>query len=218
MYRQVKRWSAGDLRTYNPFVISDSVPWKVELRRVADRLEKRKGQKRWTEQTSFIVERDVMVAAYAIRRLIEARKLSDDVTSTEVEVTRHDLSVGPPDLISFDRVWKHYDLNAGTAWALSLADFCNQIIHSFVWALGGYETGGLSGVFFSSDRARRNYLYFADADLILSLLRRMAYDDVVGSQMVREANGDWRVIALVGADARTARYEWLMTRGSRRAE
>jgi hypothetical protein len=82
-------------------VISDSVPWRGELRRIADRLEKRKSQRRWTEHASFAVERDVMVAAYAIRRLIEARKLSDDLTSTEVEVIRHNLSAaapGPSDL------------------------------------------------------------------------------------------------------------------------
>jgi hypothetical protein len=113
-------------------------------------------------------------------------------------------------------VWKHYNLTVSTECALTLADFCNQIIHSFAWAFAGPETGGFTGLFFSSDRARRRYLYFADSELIVSLLRRVAYDDVVEQHMVRDSNGDWQIVSLVGADVRSARYEWLMTRGSRR--
>lgn len=44
-------------------MIGDSVPWKDELFRVADRLEKKSRQKQRTERTSFLVERDTMTAA-----------------------------------------------------------------------------------------------------------------------------------------------------------
>ena len=94
-------------------MISDSVPWKIELLRIADRLEKRQTQKRWSEQSFFLAERDVMLAAYIIRKLIEAKKLSDDVTGREVVVIQHPLSGRVPDLMSYERVWKNYDLQAG---------------------------------------------------------------------------------------------------------
>jgi glycerol kinase len=58
-------------------MIGDSVPWKDELLKIADRLENRKTQRRWTERTGFLAERDIMVSAYAIRKLLEARKVSD---------------------------------------------------------------------------------------------------------------------------------------------
>jgi hypothetical protein len=115
--------------TYTPIVIGDSVPWKIELLRIAVRLERRKTQKRWTEQTTFLVERDIMVAAFAIRRLIEAHKLSDDVTGREVVVVQHPLSGRVPDYMSYERIWQHYDLGAGTEYVLTLGEFCNQIIH-----------------------------------------------------------------------------------------
>jgi hypothetical protein len=70
-------------------VIGDSVPWKIELLRIAARLERRKTQKRWTQQTTFLVERDIMIAAFAIRKLTEAHKLSDDVARREVVVIQH---------------------------------------------------------------------------------------------------------------------------------
>ena len=78
-------------------MIDDSVPWKNELLRIAGRLERRRSQKRWTGKTSFLIERDIMVAAFAIRKLIEAHKLSDDVTSHQVAVMRHSLSGRIPD-------------------------------------------------------------------------------------------------------------------------
>ena len=56
-------------------MISDSFPWREELLRVAGRLEKRKAQRRWTERTMFLVERDIMISAYAIRKLKEANKI-----------------------------------------------------------------------------------------------------------------------------------------------
>jgi hypothetical protein len=93
----------------------------------------------------------------------------------------------------------------------SQGEFCNQIIHSFNWTVVCREDGGLGGVFFSSDRARRKVLYFADIDLIVVLLRGVGYDDVVSMSMTREQNGDWKVTSLLGADTRTARHEWLMT-------
>ena len=37
-------------------VITDSVPWKDGLIRVADRLGARAHQQRWTERTSYLVE------------------------------------------------------------------------------------------------------------------------------------------------------------------
>jgi hypothetical protein len=55
-------------------VISDSIPWREQLLTVADTLKRRKVQRRWTERTSFLVERDIMVSAYAVRKLNEAHQ------------------------------------------------------------------------------------------------------------------------------------------------
>jgi hypothetical protein len=185
-------------------VIGDSVPWKIELLRIAARLERRKTQKRWTRQTTFLVERDIMIAAFAIRKLTEAHKLSDDVARHEVVVIQHPLSGRVPDYMSYDRIWQHYDLGDGAEHVLTMSEFCNQIIHSFNWTVCCHEDGGLGGIFFSSDTARRKVLYFAYIDLIVILLREVGYDNVVSMSMTRAENGDWKVTSLLGADIRTA--------------
>jgi hypothetical protein len=196
-------------------VIDDSGPWKIELLRIADRLERRQSQKRWPEQSFFLTERDIMFAAYMIRKLVEAKKLSDDATGRDIVVIEHPLSGSVPDMMSYERIWKNYDLQAGVECTLSLVDLCNQIIHSFNWTIACDEHGGLGGIFVSSDRARRKTLYFVDIALLIVILREVGYDDVVEMQMKRDANGQVQVVSLIGADTRTARYEWLMTSRSR---
>jgi hypothetical protein len=106
--------------------------------------------------------------------------------------------------MSYERIWQHYDLGDGTEHVLTMGEFCNQIIHSFNWTVSCHEDGGLGGVFFSSDTARRKVLYFAYIDLIVMLLREVGYDNVVSISMTRGGNGDWKVTSLLGADTCTA--------------
>ena len=66
-------------------MIDDSFPWKDELVKIADRLEAKTKQKRWTDRTGYLIERDFMVGAYTMRKLIEShtvsRRASDNVKS-----------------------------------------------------------------------------------------------------------------------------------------
>ena len=81
-------------------VITDSIPWKHELHKMATALERKARLRRWTERTGFLVERDVMLGAYAIRKLIDTPgKSSDEARSTSIGITRHQLIGVPPDFL-----------------------------------------------------------------------------------------------------------------------
>ena len=172
------------------------MPWKRELLRIADRLEKRPIQRRWTEHTYFMIERDIMIAAFAIRKLIDAHKLSDEITRRELVVIQHPLSGRVPDLLNYQRFWEHYDLLAGTETTLSLREFCNQIIHSYNWGVVRNREIALAGLFVSSDRERSKVVYFADMEMIAMLLRQIADDDIVSMRLGREADGERQVLPL----------------------
>lgn len=173
-------------------MISDSVPWKDELLRTADRLEARVGQRRWTERTSFLVERDVMLGAYAVRKLLDTPgKVSDEARGSAVSVQLHPLTrTAPPDFWSAYKFWEHYDVEGGRAALLPLRGLCNQVIHSLVFSLTAFENGeGLEGFFVPSDRQSRNALIFVPIPRLVDAFRTVGRDDVVHLVMSRDEAG-----------------------------
>ena len=75
-----------------------------------------------------------------------------------------------------------------------LREFSNQVIHSFIFTICTTQGDrGFDGLLFSSDRARREFVYFVDADSILVTFRRIAEDEIVEMHMVRDSSGKTRV-------------------------
>jgi hypothetical protein len=177
-------------------MIGDSVPWKEELLRVAEVLERRTKQRRWTERTSFLVERDIMTAAYAVRKLNEARKISDELAAEAVVCMKHSLSGRPVDIWNRDEFYEHYDMEHPESVALPLIDFCNQVIHSWIWMLSATEDPPhvFDGVYVSSDRARKRHVYFMPADNMISVFRSVGLDYIASMRMQRDNNGDMHVV------------------------
>jgi hypothetical protein len=175
-------------------MIDDSNPWKYDLQKVADRLEKRKSQHRWTERSCFLVERDVMISAYAIRKLVDAFKLSDEILAQRVSVLRFALLGGVPDFLNWHHIDKYYDLNDGTRMQIKLIDFCNQVIHSFIWVMCQTVSEGFDGIIVSSDRERRRSVYLIDADTLIHIFRSVAEDEIVKMSVDTDENGEKRVI------------------------
>ncbi|MEU2353671.1 hypothetical protein ABZ599_12010 [Streptomyces misionensis] len=180
-------------------MISDSIPWRVELLATAERLEKRKSQRRWTERTSFLIERDVMVGAYSVRRLKESYKVSDELAARAFTVQLHELSGSVPDVHNSHKFWDLYDLGASSDAELSLSEVCNQIIHSWVWGFAAGEDGrGLGGIFVSSDRKRRKCLYFLTIDMLIDLFRSIGEEDIYHIDMRRDENGEMHYTRIKG--------------------
>ncbi len=177
-------------------MIGDSIPWKEELLRVAEALRGRTKQRRWTERTSFLVERDVMNAAYAVRKLNEAHKISDELAGETVAVRQHLLTGRPVDIWNRYEFYEHYDMEHPKPVRLTLTDFCNQVIHSWVWMLSATEEPPhlFDGIYVSSDRARKRHVNFIPAANLIGLFRAVGLDDIASMQMGRDCNGDMQII------------------------
>lgn len=172
-------------------MIHDSGPWKDELLQVADRLEAKSKQKRWTERSSFLVERDTMISAYAIRKLAEAFKISDALRQKQFPVLRYDLT-GPkiPDVHNRYEFWDLYDIDNGHRETLSLLALCNQLIHSWVWSLSADEhTELFDGIYVSSDRERKKRLFFIAIGDLIVLCREVGNEEVYKITQVRNEDG-----------------------------
>ena len=80
----------------------------------------------------FLVERDVMVSAYAVRKLNEAHKVSDALAARRWAIVEHRLIDLAPDLWDRFEPWEYYDLESSNNVTLDVATLCNQIIHSWI--------------------------------------------------------------------------------------
>lgn len=179
-------------------MISDSVPWREELWRVADRLEKKSRQERWTDRSSFLVERDMMVSAYAIRRLREAHKITDALARTRIPVMRYKRTGKlAPDVWSSYRFWDFYDLDNGVRDNITITHLCNQLIHSFVWHLSCTEDTELfDGAFVASEKEKEKHCYFISVTSLIDLCRRVASEDVGSIEWRRDSDGVMHVVSV----------------------
>lgn len=187
-------------------MISDAIPWREELLRVADRLEKKAGQKRWTERSGFLVERDVMTSAYAIRRLLEGNRVSKTTSARQVPVISHAPTGTRVDMYNRHEIWEHYDLEASTKTQLTLRKYCNQLIHSFVWSTSGDEDSGLfNGVFAASEKDCAAQLYFIPVASMIDVCRRVGSEEIWGANVLWDKSGGRYVISMTREEVEAER-------------
>ena len=119
-------------------MIEDAVQWKDELVKIADRLEAKTKQTRWTDRTGLLIERDFIVGAYAMRKLVDSQEVSAELSERHIPVRRYD----------------------GRRGTLSVKKLCHEIMHSFAFTFFCGETADLfDGVYVSSDRDKKRHLY-----------------------------------------------------------
>jgi hypothetical protein len=161
-------------------MIWDSQPWKTEVARLAGLLRKRKRQKRRHNISNAKVEQGVFYLAYAIRKLIEAKKISDEVEARKVNVDEHTPLGKAVDFMNWDKLDELYDLASSKPKRLSVLEFCNQIIHSFVFVVSRYEKAqGIEGFFISSDKQRAKGVFHVSLDELLELAHAIVADNIV---------------------------------------
>jgi hypothetical protein len=160
-------------------VIDDAIPWKDELVKIADRLEAKTKQQRWADRTGYLIERDFVLSAYAMRKLIESHTVSDELRHRQIPVRRFGLRGNPPDPLSPDDIADSYDFAHGRRRTLSVVDLCHEIVHSFTFTFYCGETTDLfDGVYVSSDRDRYTYVYLVLASDFIALCCDIGTEDV----------------------------------------
>lgn len=177
-------------------MIWDSWPWKRKLARQAILLHKRKNQKRWTEVSSASVEQEIFLAAYSIRKLLDANKLSDEIESSKLQALAYEPNGHMVDIMNWHKIDQLYNLSRSSHTTISLREFCNQIIHSFVFMFSVSSDNGLEGLFFTSDRDRSSRLLYLSIDEVIAIMKHVSKDDIVQSHSKRDsATGEMKVIS-----------------------
>lgn len=159
-------------------MIWESYHWKEDLLKRADRLSQRSKQKRWPEVSLVHVEQNIMMGFYAIRKLTEARKVSDRIADQQIRLKAYKWNKKKNvTRMNWHRIDELYDLDKEHRQNRTLRYLCNQFIHSYVFILhfkGNHR--GLDGILVSSENERHKYLYLVAISQIIRLFRQFGND------------------------------------------
>jgi len=157
--------------------VIESAYWKTELFVAADEIESKCPINRWTERRAVLLEREIILAMFCVRSLIERSKISKALTETPIDVIAHPKkTVEPVTLLNRGDIHELFDLDATSTRSVTLAFLCNQIIHSYIIFPLRDETRRFSHILVCSDFERNRFLYTVSISKIVSLIRQVASD------------------------------------------
>ncbi|MCZ9294638.1 hypothetical protein [Corynebacterium meitnerae] len=202
-------------------MINESWPWKRDLWLAAERIENAKfnladqldNATLELDDYDFLysdpeaeilyqVERDVLLSAYAMRRLIGIpTKMTREVARASIDVVDFPLreAAKSPDFWDALGDIDIYDLQSPKKRTVTVQTICNYFVHSLFlrfawtiptlsfeeyWALDGDDVRTqedprvLAGWLVASDRSSKNALTYVPLDDYVSILKRFAHDEV----------------------------------------
>ena len=152
--------------------------WKRELVRLADRLEKRQYQRRWTCRSEASLEKQVFVGAYAVRKLIDSGKVSPRLLSDSVVIIRYPVrekeQLGDP----VHHFVQRFEIPHGTPHELTVRELMNQFIHSYYFSSFVPAGGQMMGIFVASADVRKRWLYYVTLPAFSAILRKIGSEAV----------------------------------------
>lgn len=219
-------------------MFNESWPWKRDLASAADRLEQARlglpepfdqeedssldGTDQCDAETEalYLVERDVMNGAFAVRRLMGMpSKVTKATRETKATVVRYPLRAGAktPDIWDALGDLYMYDLGAPAEALVTVNEVCNLFVHSlifrFAWTLenlpfsdsltidesdprSGQPTNELAGWLVASDKSSAQHLTFIPLPELVRVMRTFAHDEVTHLSSQRDSRGRMRFDAV----------------------
>lgn len=158
-------------------MIWESRPWKKSLLRQATKF------KAWNrffggdEEDLFKLEKEAFFAVFTIRKLFDAKKCSTLIMESPIECISYPAKGEPVTLLNWHKINKLYHLNNGKRKNILIRDFCNLLIHSYVFFYeSGDDMNNLHSLIFSSDRTRNKCLYEVPVGELIRVLRLVGND------------------------------------------
>lgn len=127
-------------------MIHESAPWKDRLAKDADFIDRWAAKPKITERRSVLIEQKTFVAAYSIRKLLQAGKLSSSFEGRSVPCDAAPLVRGKKiDRYNAHRYVELYDFDKMARQAISAPALLDLLIHSLLFAEPSPKTIGSPG-------------------------------------------------------------------------
>lgn len=175
-------------------MIWDSTYWKDDLAKTAETLKRRSTQTRWVERSFVNLEKDVFIAFYSIRKLIEAKKLTDETVNITFKLQTYLPTGKNVTLINWHKIDELYNMEKKSSEQRKLGFICDQIIHSYIFIPTFDSDNTLHSILFSSDHQRSNKLFQMRVNELVDCISQVANDDITDSiHAFNKDTGDYDV-------------------------
>jgi hypothetical protein len=184
-------------------MIWESKPWKNRLLADADIVERWAAKPAVTERRSLLFEQKIFLAAYTIRKLTEAKKLSTSFDDRSMHCIQFPAISDCITKSNSHNLAKMYDFEAPKNLTISARRLMDIVIHSFVFCewLGDELT--LDGFLVTSDKKRYSGLWLIEIARFVALMRNVGTDNPsTGLVVFDDEQGDYQTWLGVGPPPR----------------
>jgi hypothetical protein len=178
----------------SPPLMIESCYWKEELARIAKSLRPVRNPPRWTERLHCVVERDLMVGFFMLRRLIELNKVSSAVKDFRMTVFSCPNSGKPVTLLNRGDVDELYHMDKERKEIKKPLYLSNQFIHAYLSFLARDETRNWRSIYIVSDFDRNNCIWRIPTAVVQELFLLASQDYPHSASYVFDAKkGDYTI-------------------------
>jgi len=147
--------------------------WKRELIRLANKLQKRYEQKRWTILSEAALEKEVFIGTFAVRKLLDSNKVSQKLLGKKFRATFYPARNRDEIKESIKHFSHRFDLMHGTPQELTMRKLMEQFIHSYHFSPFVPIGKNMVGIFVASDWKRKEGLYYVMLKRLIEIFREV---------------------------------------------
>ena len=174
-------------RKYTPDIIInmafESYYWKKDIRKDISTIQRKMEINLQTltskklDEVCSIVEIKVFLIAFAIRKLLDTKKIPDRVAAKKIKIIkfkRNSRAHG-----AFFNFKKLYELDKPIKADMEAKLILNQIIHGFVFQVFANKSGKLSHLYITSDYDKSKFLYLVNIKTLMKNFKEISKQQVV---------------------------------------
>jgi hypothetical protein len=147
----------------------ESCYWKDELARIARTVARVEKPPRWSERAHGVVERDLMIGFFLLRRLIELKKVSSAICDRKVRVFSYKSIGKRVTLMNSHRLDELYDMENEIAETKKPFYIANQFVHAYTSFVARDQSRNWSDVLVVSDYDRNDCIWRVPVETVRSL-------------------------------------------------
>jgi hypothetical protein len=156
-------------------MIWESFYWRKDLLRDA-RLIVRWAKRPPSERQGILLEKKIMLAAYSMRKLFEAKKLSTRLEEDVLECKSFPRTGKRMTIINWHKIDQLFNLEKSMVKQIRVMNLLNKIIHSYTFIIEIDEKHRSRGFYLASDRSRASELLYVRLVHFVKLMRRVGND------------------------------------------